>query len=67
MKKKYALLLVWDKIIPAVQMERAVEGDPITSSLGRIKKTDVCAIFAKFGTKNGAAYPKLSTFPAIFY
>lgn len=48
-------------------MERAVEGDPITSSLGRIKKTDVCAIFAKFGTKNGAAYPKLSTFPAIFY
>lgn len=59
--------MAWDKIIPAVQMERAVEGDPITSSLGRIKKTDVCAIFAKFGTKNGAAYPKLSTFPAIFY
>ena len=33
-------------------------GRPHNLKLGKNYKTDVCAIFAKFGAKNGAAHPK---------
>lgn len=58
--------MVWDKIIPAVQMERAVGVEAITSSLGRIKKPMFARFLQNSAPKMTPHTPKLSIFPAIF-